>query len=570
MAAAPSKPERVADSKHGGTGEGSAQAAKLAAAACLECGRADALLQCSRCGAPYCSQECQRRAWKGHRPVCQRPARDAPSLGEASSSSTGARRPGAEAAAPALEKCPDLKAELTGPLRVGWREYLAERGASRRAEVEKIKELEAFGLAILQALQRMPERMPLEATNGRCVVWVLGARDGIEKRQILLGGWEPLFSSLEVAWDIVLVGPELQEDMKVCVAPGRRVYTYACLAHEAKMEEHLRRPSFVSALNTGIGASVVHHMRSWIPTLGELLLLGRPVLFTCFGMHEAKVEDQIFKAMQASFAPHQEGGFSYVLEPDKPLSVCNALFTWVHGSRLSPAQLQERAIPFVDAQLRSAELFHFLKEARSHVNILADPEGAAHSNWAAMYDGRFVPCLKQALEEDDDDRGGVQTIVRCSMKTVASASRSPLAAAVLLDMGIEPALASFRSWAHRGHWTRHDWMVEEVVQRLEETETLLRGAGPRGTALDVSGGEPEEPFVCTFRVRASAAVLRKEPARDSPVVAKVQSGRVLRTRSRRGLWLRAAHGGREGWILGYHDKTNAGDMTDWDILGWEP
>ena len=34
------------------------------------------------------------------------------------------------------------------------------------------------------------------------VMWVLGARDGIEKRQLLQGGWERLLSALEVGWDI--------------------------------------------------------------------------------------------------------------------------------------------------------------------------------------------------------------------------------------------------------------------------------------------------------------------------------------------------------------------------------
>jgi len=458
---------------------------------------------------------------------------------------------------------------LVGPFYTGWREYLAKKGA-KKAEVEKIKELEAFGLAVLQALQSMPKDVPLEGVNGRCVIWVLGARDGIEKRQILLGGWEPLFASLDVAWDVVLVGPEMQEDTKLRVAPGRRIYTFACLTHEAEMPEHLQRPSFICALNTGVGANVVHHMRSWVPTLGQLLLLGRPVLFTCFGPHESRVETQIFAALRARFDPHREGGFSYVLEPDKPLSICNNMFTWVHGTKLSSAHLQEQAVPYIDCQLRSSELFHFLKEARCHVNILSDPEGAAHASWSEMYDGRFLPCLKQALEEDDDDRGGVQTIVRCSMKTVASASRSPLVAAVLMDMGIEAALASFKSWAHRGHWTRHDWMLGEVVQRLEEVDRQLRGADLRALSEDAGEADPEEPFFCSFLVRAKAVEMRAAPSHSARVVAKVPSGRVLQTRSHRGLWLRAVSGDVQGWLMGYQGKSNIGDMADWDIHAWEP
>ena len=39
-----------------------------------------------------------------------------------------------------------------------------------------------------------------------------------------------------------------------------------------------------------------------------------------------------------------------------------------------------------------------LQELRSHVLILSDPNGSAHVGWAEMYDGRFIPALKTALE----------------------------------------------------------------------------------------------------------------------------------------------------------------------------
>jgi len=61
-----------------------------------------------------------------------------------------------------------------------------------------------------------------------------------------------------------------------------------------------------------------------------------------------------------------------------------------------------------------------------------------------MYDGQFIPCLKQALENDDDGRGGVQTIVRCSMKALASAcGSSEDAVAVLLELGALDVLLGF-------------------------------------------------------------------------------------------------------------------------------
>ena len=41
------------------------------------------------------------------------------------------------------------------------------------SEAEGIKDRECFGLAALQALQRLPPGVPLESVGGRCVVWVL-------------------------------------------------------------------------------------------------------------------------------------------------------------------------------------------------------------------------------------------------------------------------------------------------------------------------------------------------------------------------------------------------------------
>jgi len=66
------------------------------------------------------------------------------------------------------------------------------------------------------------------------------------------------------------------------------------------------------------------------------------------------------------------------------------------------------------------------QEVRSHILILSDPNGSAHVGWAEMYDGRFIPALKTALEEDDDENGGIQQIVRCAMKTVVAACEAQI------------------------------------------------------------------------------------------------------------------------------------------------
>lgn len=99
---------------------------------CSECGAADAPHRCARCLAPYCSQDCQRRAWRAHRPLC------AP----AASSST----------APATAEAPDLC--LAGAAPASWEEHLAGRPAAAR---EAAKDRESFALAALAALARRPE-----------------------------------------------------------------------------------------------------------------------------------------------------------------------------------------------------------------------------------------------------------------------------------------------------------------------------------------------------------------------------------------------------------------------------
>jgi len=158
------------------------------------------------------------------------------------------------------------------------------------------------------------------------------------------------------------------------------------------------------------------------------------------------------------------------------------------------------------------------------------------------------------------------------MKTLASACQSRLAAAVLLDMGAAPALASLRAWAARGHWTRHDWMQEEVAARVEEVAGLLRGAQDLAPAAAAGFAEmgAEEPFFCSFLVRASSVELHARPDFGAPVLATLKEGRTVRTSAHRGLWLRARAAEAEGWLIAYKDGCNVGDMTDWHISGWEP
>ncbi|CAK9079200.1 unnamed protein product [Durusdinium trenchii] len=402
---------------------------------CVACGLPGAEWRCARCKAPYCSAPCQKGDWKQHRATC---------AGKSESR--------------------DLKCLLQPCSFSSWKDL------GRGDQLLKLKKKECFGLALLEALQKMPA-WRLEPVNGRCVVWILGARDGIEKRQILEGGWHRLLSCLDVGWDIVLIGPEMEEDKAVLVHNGTRVFTFAMLLHEIELPEHLQKPSFVCAFNSGVGASVPLHMKSWIPTLVLLLRLKLPLLFTCFGLHEARLEASLFEALEVNFTKHQEGHFGHVLEADKPLSVCNAMFTWLQGSKLEEDGLANAA-EAVQKQIEACQLFQFLKEMRSHRLILSDPDRSAHTGWAEMYDGRFVPALKHALEEDDDEKGGIQQIVRCAMKTVAAACEVPCCARLFRRLGLE-ALQRFGRWAAEAEWTRHQWVREEVQAWLQDAQRYL-------------------------------------------------------------------------------------------------
>ncbi|CAJ1461534.1 unnamed protein product, partial [Effrenium voratum] len=186
----------------------------------------------------------------------------------------------------------------------------------------------------------------------------------------------------------------------------------------------------------------------------QLLAQKAPLLLTCFGDYEARLEAALLRALRANWQSHRAGGFGasaqtgHVLEADKPLSVCNAMFAWVKGSELPEDSagfswacsdgddpmghwlnvvkfrkdvLVEEGRDEVEKQIEACQLFQFVKEMPSLIRILSDPDTSAHAGWAEMYDGRFIPALKHALEEDDDNRGGVQQIVRCAMKTLAAA-----------------------------------------------------------------------------------------------------------------------------------------------------
>ncbi|CAL1135101.1 unnamed protein product [Cladocopium goreaui] len=493
---------------------------------CIACGASSSSWRCSRCKVPYCSAECQQGNWKKHRELC---------AGKS-----------------------DLRPELRVQNLAGWKAF-----NFRGDQLVKLKHRECFGLALLEALEKMPANWRLKPINGRCVVWILGARDGIEKRQVLEGGWHRLLSSLDVGWDIVLIGPEMEEDKAVLVHNGTRVYTFSVMFHDAELPDHLQRPSFVCAFNSGLGASVPLHMKSWIPTLVQLLSHGWPLLLTCFGLHEARLEASLLEALEADFTRHAEGSFGHVLEADKPLSVCNAMFSWVRGSKLEKEQLLV-AQDSVQKQLEACQLFQFMKEVRSHILILSDPNGSAHVGWAEMYDGRFIPALKTALEEDDDENGGIQQIVRCAMKTVVAACEVPCAARLFRYLGLE-ALKRFKHWAETKAWTKHQWVSDEVLGWVDSAFQWMQQTPAFASLEAMSEDQMEIPFNARLEVRRPCELLR-EPCRTSRVETRLGKGQTLHAQALKGLWVRVQFRESSCWLHGYSETDgHACDITYWDF-----
>lgn len=586
----------IAVAGYGGGGRSTADAA----AACEQCGLGGADLRCSSCGSLYCSLECQRIHWPAHKASCRQKRRAASQTAGGVSSASYINAPACSSSVgvPACET--DLLAEFdAGAVAGNWQSYLAKRGVAR-TEVEPLQRRECFALSVLQALTQLPtawSRATLR--SGRCVVWVLGARDNVEKGQIAAGGWEPLFEAVPVAWDVVLIGPELQKDNQVMISPGRRIFTFAHYLHEASLPTNLQDPSFVIAFDSGLGNKVPHQMRGWMPTVGQLLLIGRPVLLTCFGWHEARVEAMLLQGVHARFTVHSEGGFPYVLEPDKPLARCNSMFTWFCGSTLSTTQLATHAVPFIERQLRSIELLSFLKCANPFVALLSDPEGRGHAAWAEMYGEAMPPALKRSLDEDEDGHGGLQWIVLSMGAVLASACQISEAASVMRDLlgvaddGSCKILREFRSWAQAGHWATQQGLVDSVLTRIDEivgsvaadlsgrTNVTKEEECHSHAASNVHddfdemapGYNGEESVVCQCLVCGESSTnvcLRARPCSAAAPQCSLTARRTVQVRARRGLWFHVVDGPLEGWLLGYEGGRCRLEVISWELAQWTP
>merc|ERR1712118_246629 len=83
------------------------------------------------------------------------------------------------------------------------------------------------------------------------------------------------------------------------------------------------------------------------------------------------MEVAVLNALAAHFEPHQQGKFPFQLEAHKEIGICNKFFVWVQGTSLSETHMQIDGILPVSAQMRSANLFYFLRDVSRQMHELS-------------------------------------------------------------------------------------------------------------------------------------------------------------------------------------------------------
>ena len=274
-------------------------------------------------------------------------------------------------------------------------------------EARRFREAKCFPAALAWAFLQLPPGAPPPPTGRPALVWVLGARTGMEGQLARDGEWGLLAEVFpEVAWDLVLVGPEMDagEDFAPADGGAGRVRSLGVgLTGHEWAQRAPRQPDFAVCLNSGIGTLALSLVRRWLETVEHLLGLDVPVLFTCFGEKERQGEDlilrQLFRAnVLVDFAdnplkplPEDRPAFYnrevHVpaaidrIEADGEARVCNAVAWWAWGSALPPEAL---------AEARASGVPRALKELAQAFAIKG-----AHQGWT------------EALSSGGRDVGGV-------------------------------------------------------------------------------------------------------------------------------------------------------------------
>ena len=207
--------------------------------------------------------------------------------------------------------------------------------------------------------------------------------------------------------------------------------------------------------------------------------------------------------------------------------------------------------------MRAAELYHFLRDLKKYLAIMSSPDDAGRSGFAAMFGGYLPRAQQDALDKDEDGMGGIQTIVRATLASLASTCRSREACAVFVDVGGRLALERLKAWVDTSNWTVHEWMREEVLEKHSDVCRSLCSADGHPVTADADTTAEEAVFVASFRILSPNGIeLRTAPASNAAVVGRVKASCKLRSRARRGLWLRVvADRGPEGWRPGHSIAT---------------
>jgi len=259
----------------------------------------------------------------------------------------------------------------------GWGTLAAAFGLDDSDELalRRFRERVCFPAAFAWSLLQLPASSAPPPRHDRpIVVWLVGARANMEGRLVQEGGWGLLSDVFpELRWELVLVGPEMQNESEghseIVPADGGKARVCArqiCLKGHEWAKRAPTPPDFAVCFNSGIGTLTLPLVRPWLETVEELLRLSVPVLFTCFSSKERNGEDLIIRqAFQAcvlvdflsnplrpepSDEPVRDTGKQtrvelsptvLALEPNDEPRVCSAIVWWAWGSRLSSDELHE-------------------------------------------------------------------------------------------------------------------------------------------------------------------------------------------------------------------------------------
>ena len=207
----------------------------------------------------------------------------------------------------------------------------------------------SLAATLAHAIGRLPsEEVPWH--DGRWCVWICGARDAMEgclAREGHLAEVLSLLCPVDAGWELVLIGPEMEEEAAV-ERGGCVVRTLRGTLHQLCADGRLTgAPDFLVLYNSGIGTLSLPLVEPWLPTVATLLALDRPVLLTCFHDGESRGEQEILV--------RHFGARVLVPPADNPLAHAIPVDSLSKRDEAGEAALAQEMVAFVDAARRSYE-----------------------------------------------------------------------------------------------------------------------------------------------------------------------------------------------------------------------